>query len=361
MIEKPDISVVMPVFNRIEFLKPAIESVIEQTFCRWELILVDDGSENCVIEYLNNITDKRVRLIRRNRQPKGAPVCRNIGWQNASSDLILFLDSDDLLAPWCIKERIEFIKNKLNYSLYIFEGLEFDNENPRFHRLRTLYKTENPLLEFLNFQSCWQTSCVVWKKNVLQAIGGWDESVLSWQDGEVHIRALFSGITYCWCNPLPDVFIRRHLDNNRISSTAKSVEKYKNLYKTYKNIEGKIDSVSLKKHFKKNYRSLLFSFTEGLSREIIPDYSRWIKDEFGNSMFAITLRLYASLQKHTTIGSIDYRIIYQLRKIGIPNKRRKFWTKRPILNKENRNLLCKKFRNHKFIKNQVLHLSKLCH
>ena len=350
----------MPVFNRLNFLKPAIESVIQQTHSNWELVLVDDGSESIVIEYLQSIQDERVRLIKRDRQPKGAPTCRNIGWQNAESDLILFLDSDDLLAPWALKERLEFKKSKPGYSLYIFEGLEFDNDNPCYHRLRTLFNTSNPLLEFLNFQSCWQTSCVVWKKEALERIDGWDESVKSWQDGEIHIRALLAELSFTWCNPLPDVFIRKHQDTNRISSKTNSIDKYKNLYNTYRKICGQIVDVKLKKHFARNYLSMLFSFTEGIPRELIPAYSIWIKEEFGNSFFSKSLRLYAFLQKFVTIRSVPYRAIYQLRKAGIPVKRRKFWTKRPVLSKENSSVLYSKVYKNKFLLKEIVFLEQVC-
>jgi len=336
----------MPVFNRLNFLKPAIESVIQQTHSNWELVLVDDGSESIVIEYLQSIQDERVRLIMRDRQPKGAPTCRNIGWQNAESDFILFLDSDDLLAPWALKERLEFKKSKPGYSLYIFEGLEFDNDNPDYHRLRTRHKALDPLYESLNFRSCLQTSCVFWNKSTLTKIGGWNEDMLTWQDGEIHIRFFLTGMSYIWGSNIPDVFIRKHNNAVRISSRNKSIDKYINLFYSYISVERLLEGKKYKNMFVDNYNNLLFTFVEGMKGDMFYYYKQWVKKMFSKSTFRLKLLAYIDLYYYMHRSNFLLRIAYQLRKFGIPNFRKPFWTDHPKMTNKQIEILQEKIRKH---------------
>jgi glycosyltransferase involved in cell wall biosynthesis len=98
MTADPRISVVVPAFNRVEFLPEAIESVLEQTVDCWELIVVDDGStedvRGAVAPYLSD------RRISYNRRPNGGRcLARNDGASRARGDLLCFLDDDDRYAP----------------------------------------------------------------------------------------------------------------------------------------------------------------------------------------------------------------------------------------------------------------------
>lgn len=95
----PLISVIVPVFNQEEYLRQCVESVLAQTYSRWELILVNDGStdgsENICREYA--ASDSRIKTI--HRPNGGLSAARNEGLDIASGEYITFLDADDLLHP----------------------------------------------------------------------------------------------------------------------------------------------------------------------------------------------------------------------------------------------------------------------
>ena len=96
---EPVVSIVMPTFNRMEFLPATIESVLAQTVPHWELIVADDGSNAETLEYLAAWTrDERIRLMRL-RRSGNAGAARNAGIAAARATLLAFLDSDDLWAP----------------------------------------------------------------------------------------------------------------------------------------------------------------------------------------------------------------------------------------------------------------------
>lgn len=93
------ISVIVPVYNSEEYLEECVESVLKQTYTCWELILIDDGSEDCSLEICKSLCDrdKRIRLLR--QEHKGVSAARNAGMKAAEGKYLFFLDSDDVVHP----------------------------------------------------------------------------------------------------------------------------------------------------------------------------------------------------------------------------------------------------------------------
>ena len=87
------ISVVIPLYNKEKYIKRAIESVLNQTFQKFEIIVVNDGSTDKSAEIVQNIKDPRIRLI--NQKNAGVSAARNRGIQEAKYEYIAFLDADD--------------------------------------------------------------------------------------------------------------------------------------------------------------------------------------------------------------------------------------------------------------------------
>ena len=89
------VSVIMPAYNTEEYIEKAIQSVLEQTFSNWELLVIDDGSPDNLAEIVKKYEnrDSRTRLIQQVNQ--GVSVARNLGIEEAQGKYISFLDSDD--------------------------------------------------------------------------------------------------------------------------------------------------------------------------------------------------------------------------------------------------------------------------
>ena len=106
----PMVSVVVPTFNRLRFLRAAIESVYTQTFIDWELIIADDGSDLETREYLQSLaTQPRVSVVWLRHTGKPAMV-RNAALQRAVGRYVAFLDSDDLWAPRKLERQLETLR-----------------------------------------------------------------------------------------------------------------------------------------------------------------------------------------------------------------------------------------------------------
>ena len=99
MSDHPKISIISTVYNTGPYLRPAVESILAQTFTDFELLLVDDGSHDGSAAVCDALAqeDARIRVF---HQPNGGPAhARNTGLDNARGDYIGFVDSDDLIAP----------------------------------------------------------------------------------------------------------------------------------------------------------------------------------------------------------------------------------------------------------------------
>ena len=98
-IETPLVSIVIPLYNRAELIAETLQSVLMQFYQNWECIVVDDGSTDNSFQVIKSLFEKdnRIKVYERNREPKGASTCRNIGIEKSNGEYIIFLDSDDLL------------------------------------------------------------------------------------------------------------------------------------------------------------------------------------------------------------------------------------------------------------------------
>jgi glycosyltransferase involved in cell wall biosynthesis len=94
---EPKVSIILPYHDGLRWLPRAVESVRQQTEKAWELIVVDDGSEEGPGPFLNRLDDNRVRLLRINHAGKGAALNHGVG--HARGEIICFIDQDDIMLP----------------------------------------------------------------------------------------------------------------------------------------------------------------------------------------------------------------------------------------------------------------------
>ncbi len=104
----PEISVIIPAYNAQDHIEATIRSVQEQTFTDWELIVVDDGSEDRTAEIIRNMacSDSRIRFIA-NERNRGVAFSRNRGIDTSKGRFIAFLDADDLWRAQKLEKQLE--------------------------------------------------------------------------------------------------------------------------------------------------------------------------------------------------------------------------------------------------------------
>lgn len=186
------VSVIVPTYNCQATIAETIDSVRSQTIIYWELICVDDGSSDntCKIIETYSRIDGRIKLLKRNRLPKGGSVCRNIGAANASGQYLLFLDSDDLLSADCLSQRLKKIQEG-NNDFIVAQYATFTHSVDLFQtRKAEKIPKEKYKCCFAGLVAVWQTMCTFWRKEFFLSIGGFDERFSRLQDIEIHFRAL---------------------------------------------------------------------------------------------------------------------------------------------------------------------------
>lgn len=106
------ISIIMPLFNSKETLSESIESVLNQTYCCWELLIIDDHSTDGSFELAKEYSEKDQRIkVLQTEINSGTACARNLGTTNAKGNYITFLDSDDLWKPNKLEVQINYIKS----------------------------------------------------------------------------------------------------------------------------------------------------------------------------------------------------------------------------------------------------------
>ncbi|MGH7451509.1 MAG: glycosyltransferase family 2 protein, partial [bacterium] len=110
----PLVSVIIPTFNRLKYLKEAVASVFAQTYAHWELIVVDDGSTDDTLHYVSTLDDPRVRLVSETHSGNPARM-RNVGVAHARGEYVAFLDSDDLWESDKLAVQLEYLHTCRGY------------------------------------------------------------------------------------------------------------------------------------------------------------------------------------------------------------------------------------------------------
>jgi glycosyltransferase involved in cell wall biosynthesis len=114
---KPEISVIMPTFNRARHLENAVQSVLSQSFSNWELIIVDDGSTDDTFSTLNQYILQFPNIRYMKQSNRKAALARNAGIQASFGRYITFLDSDDHYLKYHLESRITLIEEMRNVSM----------------------------------------------------------------------------------------------------------------------------------------------------------------------------------------------------------------------------------------------------
>lgn len=118
------VSIIMPSYNTAPYIEETIQSVLNQTYTNWEMIIVDDCSTDNTDEVLSRISDSRIRIFKNDRN-SGAAVSRNRALCEAKGQWIAFLDSDDLWMPEKLEKQISFMeKNGYSFSYTNYEEID---------------------------------------------------------------------------------------------------------------------------------------------------------------------------------------------------------------------------------------------
>lgn len=211
LADLPLVSIVIPHFARPALLCAAVKSVMASTEQQFEIIIVDDGSSTEDWRAVQVLADERTKVLQRADGIRGPSRCRNLGLAEAKGKYVIFLDSDDLLAPWCIEKRLSQAGQAPEADFWVFPVLLFRESPGDMDQLwNALTGERDPAERFVRSDPPWHTSSPLWKRQPLQRIGGFNEAVFYGDDSDLHLRALIGGLELrLYPDVLPDAFVRR--------------------------------------------------------------------------------------------------------------------------------------------------------
>lgn len=205
----PVVSVVIPVKGRVDLLPRTLESLCGQTLTHWEALVVDDdspSSERAGIEEACRM-DPRIRFHPRERSTAGAPACRNEGFEQSHAPLVVFLDSDDLLLPEALAERKAFMDDHPDLDYHTRQAWLFQETPGDLGLVFNIPRPDPDLERFLRFDCPWQTTGPTWRREALEKIGPWDETLRIGQDMDHSCRAILAGLRHVRLE-IPDYHLR---------------------------------------------------------------------------------------------------------------------------------------------------------
>lgn len=254
----PKVSVIIPTYNREQYLSDAIDSVIEQTFSDYEIIVVDDGSTDNTKEVLRKYNGKIRYFFQKNNGPSAA---RNMGLKQALGEYVAFLDSDDIWFTDYLEENINLLEKC--YDLAMTDNyVDIYTENKKL--LRRNYKdrenylgNESKLYEILfqRFQNGFSGGIgIVIKKSCFSEIGLFDENLKILEDWDLWLRIALKRLKIGYIQH-PLFIYRRHPIT--LCRDKKNIKlKLYNIYSAFK--KNKKQALKVNRNLVKNYAETLW-------------------------------------------------------------------------------------------------------
>jgi glycosyltransferase involved in cell wall biosynthesis len=207
---EPAVSVILPTFNRLGFLRPAIDSVLAQTFEDWELIIADDGSDAPTVSYLQTVVaTPRVRFLRLEHTGNPSAV-RNAALREARGKYVAFIDSDDVWLPR--KLEIQVAMQRASGRRWSYTGLTRVDKNgitlPGDLPGRRLMCEGSILRQLLTLEVAVATPSVLAERSLLAEVGGFDEQQLYFEEYDLWLRLNLRSEVSAVMQPL--VLVRNH-------------------------------------------------------------------------------------------------------------------------------------------------------
>lgn len=214
-------SVIIPLYNKENFIENTIQSVLDQTFQDFEIIVINDGSIDKSEEKLLQFKDPRIRYY--SKKNEGVSTTRNLGITFANANFIAFLDADDYWYPDFLKVMFDYCTRFINQKVFT-TAIEVETSENTFLAQYSINKTSD--FESVNYfkaskkESAILTSATVFNKEVFDKVGVFDPNIKSGQDTDLWIRiGLVFPVLFIW-----QVLVRYTYDENSLSKKPDLLE-----------------------------------------------------------------------------------------------------------------------------------------
>lgn len=205
--EKPLVSIIVPAYNQERYIREAIDSVLNQTYNNWELVIVDDGSVDRTASIVRSFADSRIKYFYQDN--RGVSEARNSGIAHSAGELVAFLDADDLYHPEKIKLQVEYLNENQEIGLVAVYKILIDQDG---NKLGFFSPSPEVGLSDILLSFPFAPSDLMVKREWIDKAGCFDHAYVINEDREWYVRLVLSG---CKCAVLSKFLTYRRLNNQR--------------------------------------------------------------------------------------------------------------------------------------------------
>ena len=181
MNKAPLVSIILPTYNRSKSLARAIESVLDQSYNNFELVIIDDGSRDNTLSLVSKYQDPRIKIIK-NKENLGFVKSLNKGINYAKGKYISRIDDDDLWPDSSkLRKQVEFLEDNPEYVLVGCGIIRIDSQGREIRRY-LLPEKDKEIREIMLITSPFAHIGTVFRKQAWESVGGYDEKLYFSQD-----------------------------------------------------------------------------------------------------------------------------------------------------------------------------------
>ncbi|HEY9633636.1 MAG TPA: glycosyltransferase family A protein [Coleofasciculaceae cyanobacterium] len=215
----PKVSVVIPAYNAMAYLPETVDSVLRQTFTDFEVLIINDGSSDNIVEWASGVKDPRVKLISQENQ--GVSIARNTGIAQAQGEYIAFLDADDLWEATKIEAQVRCLDSNPEVGLVHTWMLLVNKQGKSTGRVMSSQAEGNVWKQLVekNTIAC---SSVMVRRCCFETIGVFEPNLNFAEDWDMWIRI---ASRYPFAVIKQPLYYYRQLPNS-LSKDYKAIEQY---------------------------------------------------------------------------------------------------------------------------------------
>jgi len=194
------VSILIPNFNKEAYIPHTFQSICEQTYSNWECIVVDDHSTDASLDLLRDFAGKepRIKVVRRpDHLPKGGNSCRNHAYSLASGEFVQWFDSDDLMLPHCLQEKVDFLESHPEFAFVASRAeirYEEDYAGPQtFHQN---IQSDQAVEDYLRLRILFITGGPLFRREVFEKTGLFSLGLKKHQEWELFFRVILNYPTW---------------------------------------------------------------------------------------------------------------------------------------------------------------------
>jgi glycosyltransferase involved in cell wall biosynthesis len=300
MMMSPLVSIVIPTYNRAEDLKRALQSVLDQTFIDWEILIVDNNSTDNTDVVIKSFNNSKIKLFKVQNDGVVA-VSRNIGVKNASGEYIAFLDSDDWWLPTKLEESIKYLNQGADVVYHDLFVVTKPDQTVNWRRTRGRNLKSPVFYDLIKNGTTLPNSSVVVRKNLLIVINGLseDRDMIGSEDYDAWLR--IAQITEGF-KKIPQTLGFYWAGGGNISNPGRTLKIFTALEKRYSDTIQDLEA---------RHRFYWFNYARGRAYFLLKDYDR--------------AKMYLGLNIWSRASiSINLKILWMLLRIQLSFSSKKF-------------------------------------